>query len=77
MTAELSAPRLIRAGLVDPPEGGAPGVEPRVLAASEISAARNLASFLVALLFAVLVLLAAGALALLIATTFYGYGGIA
>jgi hypothetical protein len=49
----------------------------RRVAASGVSGSRELASFLIALLFASVSLLAAGALGLLIATAFYGYGGIA
>jgi hypothetical protein len=48
----------------------------RRVAASGASVGRNLASFGVALLFVVLVLLAACGVGLLIAETFYGYGGL-
>jgi hypothetical protein len=52
-------------------------VERRPLAPSAVSRRRNLASLGIALLLATLVLLAASALGLLIATSLYGYGGIA
>ena len=48
----------------------------RRFAATDVSVIQNLKSFLVALLFAGLVLVVAGVLGLLIATSFYGYGGI-
>jgi hypothetical protein len=48
----------------------------RRVAASGISARQNLASLAVALVLVVCVVLVAGAVALLIATTFYGYGGL-
>jgi hypothetical protein len=48
----------------------------RRFAATDVSALQNLRSFLVALLLTALVLLVSGALGLLIATSFYGYGGI-
>jgi hypothetical protein len=48
----------------------------RRFAATDVSASQNFRSFLVALLFAGLVLLVSGALGLLIATSFYGYGGL-
>jgi hypothetical protein len=49
---------------------------PRRVAPSAVSVGSNLRSFLVALLFAGLVLVVCGALGLLIATSFYGLGGI-
>jgi hypothetical protein len=52
-----------------------PRLERRV-AASSVSVGSNLRSFGVALLFALLTLLFASALALLIAESFYGYGGL-
>jgi len=48
----------------------------RRFAKSGVSARQNLVGFLIALLFAACVLLSAGAIALLIAATFYGYGGL-
>jgi hypothetical protein len=48
----------------------------RRFAATDVSASQSIKSFLVALVFAGLVLLVSGALGLLIATTFYGFGGI-
>lgn len=48
----------------------------RRFAATDVTATQNLKSFLVALLFAGLVLLISGGLGLLIASAFYGFGGI-
>jgi hypothetical protein len=58
-------------------DGGAPRERTaRRFAATDVSAGQNIRSFLLALLLAALVLLAAGALGLLIATSFYGLEGI-
>jgi hypothetical protein len=64
----------------DPVAGEAPPRRPvvtrRQAAEIDLPLARNLRSFLIALLFATLVLLVAAALGLLIATSFYGYRGL-
>jgi hypothetical protein len=58
-------------------DGGASGKRSaRRFAATDVSATQNLRNFLVAVLFAGLILLVSGALGLLIATSFYGFGGI-
>src|ERR1700733_8595589 len=77
LTAALSAPRSARPGLAGRPAGDrAAEVGLRTVAATGISARRNLASFGVALLLASLVVLASAALGVLIATSFYGFGGL-
>jgi hypothetical protein len=48
----------------------------RRVAASDVSAARNLRSFAVALLLVALVILLSCGIGLLIAEAFYGYGGL-
>jgi hypothetical protein len=79
-TEKIGSERILRGGSRPQAqeEVGAPSGErtPRRFAATDVSAGQNFKSFLVALLFAGLVLLAAGGLGLLIATSLYGYGGL-
>jgi hypothetical protein len=80
-TETIGGERILRGG-----PGPEPGMEAaassgerpasRQVAKSDVSIGSNLRGFLIALLFAFLVLLASAALGLLIATTFYGYAGL-
>jgi hypothetical protein len=79
-TEEIGSERILRGGSrpqaqedVGSPSGDRSA---RRFAATDVSTGQNIKSFLVALLFASLALLVSGGLALLIATSFYGYGGI-
>jgi hypothetical protein len=78
-TEKIGSERILRGGSRPQAQedGGAPGERSaRRFAATDVSAAQNLRSFLLALLLAGLVLLVSGALGLLIVTSFYGYGGL-
>jgi hypothetical protein len=78
-TEKIGSERILRGGTRQQAQGGggAPGERSeRRFAATDVSVTQNLRSLLVALLLAGLVLLVAGALGLLIAASFYGYGGI-
>jgi hypothetical protein len=79
-TEKIGSERILRGGSrlhapedVGRPSGARSG---RRFAATDVSAAQNLKSFLFALLLAGLVLLVSGAVGVLIATSFYGYGGL-
>ena len=79
-TEKIGSDRILRGGSRPQAQQdvGAPSGAPseRRFAATDVSATQNLRSFLIALLFAGLVLFVSGALGLLIATSFYGFGGI-
>lgn len=79
-TEKIGSERILRGGPrpqaqeeVGSPSGARSG---RRFAATDVPASQNIKSFLVALLFAGLVLLISGGLGLLIASAFYGFGGI-
>jgi hypothetical protein len=79
-TEKIGSERILRGGSRAQAQGevGARSGDrtPRRFAATDVSAGRNFKSFLVALLFVGLTVLAACAIGLLIAGTFYGYGGL-
>jgi hypothetical protein len=78
-TEKIGSDRILRGGSRPQAreDGGAPGKRSaRRFAAADVSAGQNFKGFLVALLFAALALFVSGALGLLIATSFYGYGGL-